>query len=57
MKLKENITKSDVRNTVKDELKTKEFEKLIKKIVADSLEEFHKIMWTRRSFWKDSIKG
>ncbi|MCK9544504.1 MAG: hypothetical protein M0R03_20995 [Novosphingobium sp.] len=57
MNLREELTKTEVKKIIKDELKLKETEKMIKKIIADSFEEFHKTMWVKRSFWKNDLKN
>jgi hypothetical protein len=56
----EEVTKSEIRNMIssdRDEtLNSKEFRNKVKEISAKVIEELYKILWTRKSFWVDSIK-
>ena len=50
-KEKEALTKSDVQKIFKDELKSKDVEKLVRKISADVLKDLYRIMWQRSNVW------
>lgn len=56
----EELTKSDVSsmisNSIDSKLSSRDFEKKVKEIASDVLNELFKILWQRNSFWKDSIK-
>lgn len=57
--LKEELSKADVKELIKDEngklLKSKEFDLVVKQITAKVIENFYKILWTKKNFWSDSI--
>lgn len=57
--LKEDMTKSEVNSIVKNQmdstLSSKDFEKRIKEIAADVLNDLFKILWQRNSTWKSNI--
>ena len=59
-KINEEITKSEISDIVDSELtsflKEKDFEKRVKEITAGVMEEFFKMMYNRRSFWKSEIR-
>ena len=38
------------------EFSKSDFEKKVKEISSSVMEEFFKILWQRKSFWKDSVK-
>lgn len=58
--IKEELTKNDVENIVSNRMSSKldssDFQKKIKSIVADTLEELYKTLYNRSSTWKSSIK-
>ena len=59
-KINEEITKSEISDIVDSELtsflKEKDFEKRVKEITASVMEDFFKMMYNRRSFWKSEIR-
>lgn len=56
----EEINKSDVESIVSDRISSKlrssDFEKRIKEIVADSIENLYKTLYYRSNSWKSGIK-
>lgn len=56
----EEITKSEIRGMIandrSDMINSKEFKDKVKEISAKVIEELYKILWSRKSFWLDSIK-
>lgn len=58
--LNEEMSKPEVVSLIKqkigDNLNSKDFEKKVKEISSSVMEEFFKILWQRKSFWKDSVK-
>lgn len=58
--LNEEMSKPEVVSLIKqkigDNLNSRDFEKKVKEISSSVLEEFFKILWQRKSFWKDSVK-
>ena len=58
--INEELSKPEVGSMIKqkltDNLSSKEFEKKVKELSASVMEEFFKILWQRKSFWKDSVK-
>lgn len=59
--VKEEITKGEVRSIVDDKLGThlkgKDFERMVRSITTDVLEEFFREMWRRNAFWKNPLKN
>lgn len=55
----EELSKSEVRNMIKQEIDTKlssrEFEKVVGEIASDVVNELFKILWQRNNFWKKSV--
>lgn len=58
-KLNEDLTKSEVnaivKNKIDSNLSSKDFEKRVKEIAADVLNELFKILWQRNSTWKGNV--
>lgn len=58
--IKEELTKTEVKNIVSSaidsNLNSREFNAKVKEITVKVMEELYKLMWTRKSFWSDSIK-
>lgn len=58
--LNEEMSKPEVISLIKqkigDNLNSKDFERKVKEISSSVMEEFFKILWQRKSFWKDSVK-
>ena len=58
--LNEEMSKPEVVSLIKqkigDNLNSKDFERKVKEISSSVMEEFFKILWKRKSFWKDSVK-
>lgn len=55
------LTKTDVTNIVKDTLKNdkqlkKETEKMVRSLVASSVNTLFRTLWQRRNFYEDEIK-
>lgn len=55
--LNEEVSKSEVKDIFKDELKSRDFEKKVREIVADCISALHKEMYFRDSLWKTAIKN
>ena len=59
--IKEELTKSDVSSMISDRLtsylRKSELEKDVKKIVADVMEKFYRIMYNKRGFWKNEVSN
>lgn len=57
--LNEELSKSDINKISKEDndklLKSKEFELRVKQITTKVIEEFYKILWTKKNFWSDTI--
>ena len=57
--IKEELTKLDVNSMINDKLsvyiKKYEMTKEVKKIVSDVMEEFFKMMYNKRGFWKNNL--
>ncbi len=58
--MNEELSRNDVENIVSNKVSLKldssDFQKKIKSIVADTLEELYKTLYNRSSTWKSSIK-
>jgi len=54
--LLEELTKTEVQGIVNDKLKTNDFEKRIKEIVAECLTNLFKEMFQRDHFWTQAVK-
>ncbi len=56
----QDITKAEVerlaRNEVEKMLKSRDMQKRVKEICADVVENFYRILWQRKDFWKGSLK-
>ena len=56
---KEELTTQDVNSMINDKLsvyiKKYEMTKEVKKIVSDVMEEFFKMMYNKRGFWKNNL--
>ena len=51
------ISSHEFEKKIKDTIKNdKDFEKEVKKIIADALSETFKTLWQRNQFWKDMVK-
>ena len=59
--IKEDLTKSDVSSMISDRLNSylrkSELEKDVKKIVADVMEKFYRMMYNKRGFWKNEVSN
>ncbi len=59
--IKEELTKSDVSSMISDRLNSylrkSELEKDVKKIVADVMEKFYRMMYNKRGFWKNEVSN
>ena len=57
--IKEELTKQDVNSMINDKLSVYinkyEMTKEVKKIVSDVMEEFFKMMYNKRGFWKNNL--
>ena len=57
--IKKELTKQDVNSMINDKLsvyiKKYEMTKEVKKIVSDVMEEFFKMMYNKRGFWKNNL--
>lgn len=57
--IKEELTRQDIRTMISDKLnsyiKKNEIENEIRKIVPDILEDFFKMMYNKRGFWKNNL--
>jgi hypothetical protein len=55
----EELTKADVNsivsNKISSEMDSREFKKAVKKIAAEVLKDFTRILWQRQSFWASSV--
>lgn len=58
--INEELSKPEVVSMIKqklsDNLSSKDFEKKVKDIAVSVMEEFFKVLWQRKSIWKDGIK-
>ncbi len=56
----EELTRPEIRSMINscidDFLKEKEFENRVKEIVSDVFETYFRMMYTKRGFWKNSLK-
>ena len=56
----EELPKSDVSsmisNSIDSKLSSRDFEKKVKEIASDVLNELFKILWQRNNMWKSSVK-
>lgn len=54
--LKEELSKNEIKDIVRDELKSytkkNDFEKLVKKITADVIEDMYRVLYQHSSMWK-----
>lgn len=57
--IKEEITKQDINSMISDKLNSyirrNEIEKEVKKIVSNVMEDFFKMMYNKRGFWKNNL--
>jgi hypothetical protein len=49
------MTEKELENKLDKLMKSKEFEKTVKKIVSDCFIEFNKVMWNNRYFMKNQL--
>ena len=58
--LKEELKNADAErianNEINNYIKSKDFEKKVREIVSDALEDFTKTLWQRSSSWKSGVK-
>lgn len=58
--LQEELSKSDVTSMINSKLSSslnsKDFEKKVKEISSEVINNLFKILWQRNSFWKNSVK-
>lgn len=58
-KLDEEMSKTDVKKIVRQEidstLSSRDFEKIVSEIASDVVNELFKILWQRNNFWKKSV--
>lgn len=56
----EELTKSEVKtmisNSIDSKLSSRDFDKKVKSLAADVLNELFKILWQRNNIWKNSVK-
>lgn len=56
----EELTKSEVKtmisNSIDSKLSSRDFDKKVKSLAADVLNELFKILWQRNNMWKNSVK-
>jgi hypothetical protein len=52
----EELTERELDQKFEKFLKSKDLEKLMKKIVADCFVDFNKLLWNNRNFLKNQIK-
>lgn len=57
--IEEELTKSEVNSMIDSKLSSKmsssDFKKLVKKISAEVLKNWTRILWQRQSFWSSSV--
>ena len=53
------INRSDVKSIIRSELSdftnSREFEKAVRKLTADTFEKFFRMMYVKKGFWKNDI--
>ena len=58
--IKEEINKSDVEAIVSRKIsssyESREFQKVIRNIIADTMEDLYRTLWNRSSSWKGGLK-
>ena len=58
--LQEELSKSDVTSMINSKLSSslnsKDFEKKVKEISSEVINNLFKILWQRNTFWKNSVK-
>ena len=58
--INEELNKTEVMSLINKQfdakMSSKEIEKKIKEISASVMEELFRVLWQRKSFWKDSVK-
>lgn len=56
----EELTKTEVNNMIRDrfssEVNSRDFERKVREIIAKSLEDFYKTLWSKRNIWVGDIK-
>lgn len=56
----EELTKSEVKsmisNSIDSKLSSRDFDKKVKSLAAEVLNELFKILWQRNNMWKNSVK-
>ena len=57
--ISEEISKADVESIasrkIDNSYDSKDFKKAVRKVVADAIEDFYRLLWNRSSIWKSSI--
>jgi prophage tail gpP-like protein len=48
---KDTLTKSDVQKIFKDELKSREMDKLVRKISVEVIKDLYRVLWQRSNVW------
>ena len=48
---KDALTKSDVQKIFKDELKSREMDKLVRKISVEVIKDLYRVLWQRSNVW------
>lgn len=51
-----NLTKKEVENLIDKKLSSREFDKDVKKIVADVMVELFKVLWQKKNNWISDVK-
>lgn len=54
--IKEELSKNDVKNIVSQEMNSSSFEKVVRDIIAKSMEDLYKTLYNRSSSWTSGIK-
>ena len=54
--LREELNKSDVKRLISDEVTSKDFEKKIKEIIANSINDLFKTLYQHNNIWTSNIK-
>ena len=58
--IEEEVSRSDINSIISNKidtmLKSNDFKKSVKSIIADTLEELYRAFYQRKSFWQSAIK-
>lgn len=58
--IEEELSRSDINSIINNKidtmLKSNDFKKSVKSIIADTLEELYRAFYQRKSFWQSAIK-